>query len=372
MTKTYFLDLPGLAEAIASCKVEKKHKALLDAIAKFDQLHNVKFGNSRGGDGSRWLSKQKVLDADGNVLADDHTEWLDSQVAQDGGAWRSTYYRIKDAGHMLAKCEIENLVLTCDQGGPQQNFIQLNVAVESEYIDRPLTGSFWGSGPYDLDDWKRSEALPYESRKLLRPISYRLSNVQDIAAFVEHAKTIHAERRVQIRETQVKLTAQNWDGTAGEVSVRSLASLDEGFDKFPWWRGERLLHDWSLSSAGRSGARLCDHWVMELQNYTPPEGKQLNPVLAQRLADFIPAWTHTFKMAKVEKAPSIHALYDKLLSIDRRTGVPFAWFFYMLHGNRVQDDAGHAVIRGAEAGALMLPEHDYQVLRRWAERPYGF
>lgn len=59
-------------------------------------------------------------------------------------------------------------------------------------------------------------------------------------------------------------------------------------------------------------------------------------------------------------------------TLDRRVGVPFGWYFYMLHGNRVTDGAGHRVLEAAEQGLIVLPEHDYQVLRAWKARPYGF
>jgi hypothetical protein len=52
--------------------------------------------------------------------------------------------------------------------------------------------------------------------------------------------------------------------------------------------------------------------------------------------------------------------------------VPFAWFFYLLHGNRVHDGSGHRIINAAEAGEIDLPECDYQTLRRWRAREYGF
>ena len=52
--------------------------------------------------------------------------------------------------------------------------------------------------------------------------------------------------------------------------------------------------------------------------------------------------------------------------------MPFAWYFYMLHGNRVDDACGKRVLAAAEAGKIVLPEHDYRVLKDWREHPYGF
>ena len=88
----------------------------------------------------------------------------------------------------------------------------------------------------------------------------------------------------------------------------------------------------------------------------------------------IPLWTYPRPLAEVtrEGAGSLHALFGKLETIDRRVGVPWAWYFYMLHGNRVKDWAGREVLKGAEAGQLVLTEHDYRILRRWMDAPYGF
>ena len=44
----------------------------------------------------------------------------------------------------------------------------------------------------------------------------------------------------------------------------------------------------------------------------------------------------------------------------------------MLHGNRVHDWAARRVLEAAEGGTIVLPEHDYRVLKAWEERPYGF
>ncbi len=52
--------------------------------------------------------------------------------------------------------------------------------------------------------------------------------------------------------------------------------------------------------------------------------------------------------------------------------MPFAWFFYGLHGNLVRGGQLQRIVDAAEAGRIVLPEHDYQVLRAWSDDPYGF
>lgn len=367
MGQTYHLEVAGLAEAVANTAVDAKHKALTKALNVHQALHGARFANSRGAGGGRWLARRKVLDQAGAVVADDHKIWLQQQVDQDGGSVSAAYARLKDEGFTLSKCEIESLVFVVDGGGSQSNFKQVHVDVETEYIDAPLFGWFYTS-PRDMIDLVDQSAPPFDDRKLLSAPRYRLGSIEDVPRFMDVARQLHEHERDRTRKAMVTLTDADPDG-GGEVSVQSLASLDPQFEKYPWWKGERFIHDWTLSSAGRSGARLCQHWVFELSDYTYPEGTRQ---AGQRFVNLVPAWTHTFNMAEIKRGPSIHSTYDKLLSIDRRTGVPFAWFFYMLHGNRVKDWAGEMVLRAAERGEIDLPEHDYQVLRRWQERPYGF
>jgi hypothetical protein len=361
MDQPYRIDIPGLATAVEACGVDARHRALSRVLSQFKPLEHAKFANRRG---DRWLVLAKVLDKDGRLVADDHEAWLAQQVQQDGGVASRTLARLKDQGYVLTKCELESLIFVHDRGGSQSNFVQVHVDLETEYVDRPLFDTVWFSEPRELRDLVRQDASPFTDRRLYRPPAYRLRKLVDMPPFLDVANAAHERQRQAIRDHVVDVTELGHHGEPRRNYQATAASLDPEFEKFPWWRGQRLFNDWTLSSAGRSGARLCEHWVMDTSDHTDASGV--------RHVNFIPMWTHTFKMAKVERAPDIHALLSKLQSIDRRTGVPFAWFFYMLHGNRVQDAAGKAIHDGAERGEIDLPEHDYQVLRRWRVRPYGF
>ena len=85
---------------------------------------------------------------------------------------------------------------------------------------------------------------------------------------------------------------------------------------------------------------------------------------------------HSFlgrKLAKLEtRNLNDYQLFGKLQALDERVGVPFGWYFFMLHGNRVRSVAGERVLEAAEAGRIVLPEHDYRVLKNWARRAYSF
>jgi hypothetical protein len=64
---------------------------------------------------------------------------------------------------------------------------------------------------------------------------------------------------------------------------------------------------------------------------------------------------------------------ESLSNFDQQAGYPFAWYFYMLHGNRVSSSAGGVVARAIMDGRISpLPDCDTKVLLRWNSDKYGF
>lgn len=87
----------------------------------------------------------------------------------------------------------------------------------------------------------------------------------------------------------------------------------------------------------------------------------------------IPQWTTAKKLAKVESNKgNDYTFVGNVEKLDQRVKVPFAWYFFMLHGNRVSDGVGKRMLQILENGTTVMPECDYQVLRQWRDRPYGF
>lgn len=201
--------------------------------------------------------------------------------------------------------------------------------------------------------------LAHDQRQRVRVPAYRLRRVIDVKAFVQEACSLELKRRDAFR--QRRFTMQ-----AGGQPDREVTP-DEAF---PGWdaapvKWGRIFADWMISSAGRSGARLCDHWAMQLSDYTSPKG--------ERSMSLIPLWTTTLKLAEVQgRKGNAYELFGKVEKLDARVKVPFAWYFFMLHGNRVDDTAARRVIEAAEAGHIVLPEHDYRILKAWEAHPYGF
>lgn len=354
----YQLLISGLDADIAATPVTPAHKELLRTLKRVSALQDAVLATQR--DGTR-LGRHQVLSTDGSVVARDLDQWLRAQCEEDGGDASKTWLRLKDLGYLVTECEVTRLYFVCDRGTANQAaFLQVEVFVEQWVVCEELFGRETWARPRDLDDLvhgRSSSARAVESRPLGAPL-YRLRQVIDVAAFVRIAGELDRQRRARDGRRAVVV---NSPGAAPRSTT--LAQLHPEM-LTATWPGQRLFDDWTLSSAGRSGARLCASWVMQISDWTSPEG--------ERFMSLIPAWTFPRRLAEVKRASSNYELYGKLQKIDQRTGVPFAWYFYALHGNRVQEWAIHCVLGSAEQGLIVLPEHDYRVLKRYQEAPYGF
>lgn len=367
---SFVVEVPGLADAVSAVVPDVKHAGLVKQMRAFASLTGLKLATTRGGDGSCYLSRRKVLSADGAVLHDDHEAWVREQLALDAGHAGTTYARLRDAGLLLSKCEITNLYLVHDKGTENPaDFLQADVRLEEEYVDAVAFGKYAWDTPKTLMDLMHlveGEALPEEKRSRICAPAYRLVKVVDVEAFVAEAERIDAPRRAALRRRSYRLTSSyHAPGEAADEEVKSHDEMFPGWDRMPL-KYRRLFEDWARSSAGRSGARLCDHWTMQLSDWTDPRTND-------RHLELVPMWTFAQKLAEVDSSKGdVYAHYGKLQTLDRRVKVPFGWYFYMLHGNRVPDGSGKRVLQAAEDGLIVLPEHDYRVLKDWRENSYGF
>ena len=358
--REYDLNVPGLAEAVAACKPEKGHKTLVDTLQRLPGLESVRLATTRHEDGGSYMQAHAVYTAAGERVHDDHEAWLRAELAADGGHVMTTFRRLQPLGYKLARTNIVDLHLVADHGGAQDAFWQLLVYLQDERLTNELFN--WCTtfrDERDLIDKAVGQKLPEDQQQRTSPPSYKLAQAIDMQRFMQLVDQLDTQERADLRQ-------RNYVATDNEGTVTmSHAEIDPGFDCYPC-RARRLFNDWSASSAGRSGARLCEHWIMDTSDWTDPK-------TGKRFVNLVPAWTFSKKLAKVEAHKGDpYAFYGKLQTLDRRVGVPFGWYFYMLHGNRVGDGAGHRAIKAAEDGLIVMPEHDYDVLRAWRDRTYGF
>lgn len=361
--------IPGLADAVACATVDmRKHAPLLRAVSGFKPLANVKFATTRGEDGSISLVKQKVIAPDGQVIADDREPWVREQLKRHDGKVAACIASLKEQKLRIATCGLVKLYLVQDNGGAQTNFLQVEIEVEIEKIDRNLLNEnawFTPRDEADLLSLTEGERLPEEDQVPLCPARYCLVRIVDVEQLVGMLDEREAQDRAREAARRYVLRDSNPAVAAGAGEVVTGLDINPGMYRNPG-KYRRFFEDWQNSSAGRSGARLCDHWTLQVSDWTDPKTRV-------RWLSFVPMWTFSKRLAEVEaRKGDDYAFYSKLQTLDRRVDVPFGWYFYMLHGNRVHDAAGHRARRIAEAGLIVMPECDYQVLLRWCKDSYGF
>lgn len=356
---TYNFNAPGLAEKIAAVAVSKSHANLLQVISGVAGLEDAYLATTRG---PSWYVRRKVVDAGGTLIHDNHEEWLRLQLEADGGRARITRARLRAEGYFLTKCELTTLYIVHDRHSMSQaDFVQLEVYVENEFVDCQLFSQGDWCEIADLRDLMAdSEGMEVKDKRQHRPLNYLLHRAIDIGLFVGVIDKVEATRREFTRSRKYVFT----DVSTGRELVQTADQLSPGWDKFPS-KERRMFEDWRRSSAGQSGARFCQHWVVEVTDYTDTKG--------ERWLSLIPVWTFAQKLAKIEGGKGgVYELFGKLQKMDLRLKAPFGWYFYMLHGNKMGDVVGRRITQAAEDGLIVLPEHDYQVLASWKAHEYGF
>ncbi|RQT22133.1 hypothetical protein [Burkholderia contaminans] len=361
MHKEYELQTDVLATIVAMTSVTPKHAELLTAFATRTDYRGARFAVTRDEFSER---PARVIDVDGREIAADYHAWIDAQLNAHGGSVQDVLLAHQNSGYRLVEVLPLLHYFAHDRGGDQDNFVQLEVWEEQEFVERevfPRATSWRLPDEHELRSGWFSAPVERFERQLLGAPRYRLAAVIDMQRFAILAEATYRERRQ--RDGDRELLERNLD--TGEERVVSVRDLSPGYDR-QQWRGRRFFDDWAASSAGRAGERVCQRWVFSTEDYTDPRnGRDMN---------FVPRWTHTRKIAALKNTAKLDAysLVGKLTQFDQRIGHRFAWYFYGLHGNLILSGQMERVLEAAEAGLIVLPEHDYQVLRRWADDQYGF
>lgn len=364
MRREYELRTDVLDTIIAKTPITKKHTALLNTLTTRTEFHGTQFVTS----GNEWGARPaRILTADGAELAPDYRIWVSEQLDMHAGNVEAICVEHQDKGYLLTEVASVLHYFAFDRGGDQDNFVQIEVWEEQEYVERELFArSNWkGWGSVDVDDLRRgSPGLGYEKRSERRLIggpTYRLEDAIDMHAFTALAEATFADQHRRAGDRLYQTTKSS----TGETKIATLRELTPGYDRQAL-RERRIFEDWAESSAGRAGERIATRWAFKTSDWTDRQG--------ERSLSFVPKWAHTKKVAALKDTHrlDVYGLYGRLNQFDQRIGMRFAWYFYGLHGNLVLPGHLQRVLDGAEQGLIVLPEHDYRVLRRWGDTSYGF
>ena len=316
-----------------------------------------------------------LIDRRGETVAENYEMWVTGEYRAAGGDAKAVYRKYVETRMAISELQGERVVVTIPDGDQPEDFMQMEIVATRKIAERLLLDSFEPDG---LDDLLHSSSC-LNNPQILSPWRYgvrRVTNVRTfLSAIIDHER---ARRRTEFPEQDCK--AQVTD----EMFFRVLHP--RRIDELPEYR---FIQDWRESSAGLSGARLCAHWWLDVAD-TRSYGGGLSYV--PRWADSDCKFPHVslggrfdpspcsitspldYSLSRVEASEhrSIYTLMAALEEYDSKAGYPMAWYFFMLHGNRVGQGVGDAVAKAIGERRIALPEHDARVLARWRANSYGF
>jgi len=350
-----------LETVIAGTPVTPKHKALLAALAPLSGLATVTYATRR--DGYYSDDEHSYVVSPAREILGRLKDWLAAELATFNGDVRRLWDHYRHAGYFLAPATMECLYLVARQGTSPEEAIQIPVWLEQPKAQRQLFSADRYCEPPDLEHLmeKAVRDTPTVEPFDVGTPTYRLQALDDLRHYLREEARADAEQKAR----QGRAVLVIGEGTADETRTPFFEHYPELLKVRP--KGLRLFRDWENSSAGRA-CSFWDHWVLVQVNYYT-EAKT-----GHYYVSLIPGWTTEKKVVefKYKRDETIYGLWDRLQSFDRKMKCPFAWYFYMLHGNLLQDWVGRRVLQGAEAGHIMMAEHDYQVLKAWSLHKYGF
>lgn len=327
---TYLRHWDGLPEAVAACPPSRSHAALEACLRRMPGLEDARVATWRG---DRWLQRRKVFRSDGTLLAEDHEAWLTAEVAADGGNAHATWSRLKDSGYLVTKCEITDIYIVAgDCGGDPTRFVQGKVVLEHEFLERELFEPYPWSEPRSLRDLLAADGprLLKELQAQVRSDAYGLQRFIDVEAWLEVADTLEQVRREAFRERRYRVTSSEEPGSG---TIKTADEIFPGWDRVSP-KHRRYFRDWQRSSAG--AARLCDHWILDLSDWTDSHG--------ERTLTLIPQWAFNRSLAKVEAAKgSDYEFYGGSAGIRTKTGNSASKYVFLKNNQSY----GHTVVQPA-------------------------
>lgn len=344
---TEILNVEEVARIAARMEPEPGHRPLLDAfIRRYPGLEFNLIGIS-----SFHRDLDALIGPGGETVAEDYKAWVTEEYRSEGGDAKAVYRKHAEARIAISEEHGEHVVITIPYGEQPEAFLQLEFEATRRIAERLILN---GWEPDDLDDLLCSSNC-LESPQILSPWRYHLKGLTNVRTFLRDLTDMECVRHPK---------------------------------EFP--KEIRYFQDWGESSAGLSGARLCAHWWLSLADarrhggglsyiprwadsdcsfpYVSLGGRWSNPSPSSITSP--PDFSLPHVRASAHR--SIYTLMAALEEFDERAGYPMAWYFYLLHGNRVEQGVGDAVAMAVREGRIGIPEHDARVLARWRKNSYGF
>lgn len=315
-------------------------------------------------DDGYWRDTRSIMRPDGSRLGE-LRPWMVAELAKENGDVKAVWQRLKETDLQITEWCGTSVFVSAPTGPGAADYVQIALGREIERRAGPIVNpNYRPFGEEELLDpsWPRTDQLP-DSGRLAGPV-YRLLGraggaVIHVRSLLDRCARIEREKREAKRpELERRVIREVEPGGTRETPF--LDAVPDYFDFVP--RELRFFQDWEESSA--SPQRVFAHWALDARDYTHK---------GEREVGFIP---RPLKPPKerllMTPGASVHALMDRIESVDREVGLPFVWFFLMTHGHWVDPDVGLAIAEGLKNQRIRLPDPDARVLLRWADRSYGF
>ncbi len=335
----------------------------VDAVALADALsHNFPgFTFSIVDIGEQYSREPRsVIAADGTKVAE-YRAFVEAELARAGGNVSALWNRLRDSDLRISEWHGDTWYAFASTGRGAADYVQIELGREIEWLAGPIVSAShrpWNEREILDPPWiaygdgSKDMVIGGPLYHLLKPPG---SSVVHMRAFLARCARVEREKREARRAEMAERVWVSSDGTHAPF----LDANPNWFDLPP--REVRFFQDWEESSA--HSARVYDHWALDIEDFEER---------GEREVGFIPR-PRRLPAVRLEAGEfSVHALMDRIEEIDREAGLPFAWFFLMTHGNKVDADVGQAIAGGLRDQRIILPERDARVLLRWAEQPYGF
>jgi len=314
-----------LTKTVADIDYNPDHKSLLTALQ--ERIPDFAFRLIAVRDG--FYSQPGIIDRDGNRVSNSLDVWIDNELAEANGDANKVWIRHKHEGLIKTAWVGEMLYLTAPSGPEADDYLQLEIMCEQEMTVQTLFNSDPIWVPEDRHDLVFGNCSYFSDcrRTLLSPFRYQFDRLTNIQPYLQNL----AKKAIDWRDQESSAV--------------------------------RLFRDWQESTPGISGNRYCDHWFAKLGRHQP---------------SLIPQWADAdggLELPEIfpDCCASPYGVMESLIEFDAHAGYPFAWYFYMLHGNRIGSNAGSIIAEAIEDGKMKpLPECDEQVLLRWNNQKYGF
>jgi hypothetical protein len=317
-----------------------------------------------------------IIDQAGNRVTDRLGAWIDQELLTAGGDADAVWRRHKDSGLIRTEWVGDVLYLVSSFGPDPDAFFQLEILIGSEVATQRMFDPGAMCPPEDRQDLLCGPSLIFgdNERQVLSPHRYTFGKLTNIRRYLRELVEVERANRLaelpqmeqkSIRVQEIVLGSRG--GSSETVEIPFLDMVPGWLDRVP--HGLRLFQDWAESSAGRTGGRFCDHWFLTLNEWRDKNNRHLS---------LIPQWADAdcavLDLPKIEPdwSASPYGVMEAAQQFDRAAGYPMAWFFYMLHGNRVGHSAGGILANAIKDGLFHLPESDEKVVLRWRNEQYGF